>query len=297
MNRLVRSLWVMSNIPGRIWEPIVIPLGNDPQIGQPGPNPGIDHIMHVSGHTHGHTGQKSSQNRDRFLLSYQALSHSVPQQLPDQRTGKRKHQTSLKRPHQIVSHRHLCSRQLRQKDGKILSAVIIVDILQRIPKIFCRKRHAAHHRLHKTIIHKFFRPIGLWAKSRQISPQQEHHEENKLLPIHQVPLALRQGQNPLFRVLKAPYNQQDRAHRRDSYTGGSGKRKNSSNHQHPSQVSRNQHSDHLREHPASIGKAAEQPRSQRLKQKSQYPCQHPPAIKRNTVFAQQKASQSHHSDC
>ena len=135
MDGLIRHIGVMANVAGGIRKPILVPLGNQSEIGQPRPYPGIDHVMHIAGHAHRHTCQKSSQRRRTSSLTCQSLTHPVSQQLPHQGTGEYKEKSSHKRPHEIVGQSHLSPRKLREENGKILAAVVVVDIFQRIPQV------------------------------------------------------------------------------------------------------------------------------------------------------------------
>ena len=115
------------------------------------------------------------------------LIHAVVHQLERQRERKHEGTGCDQAPHHIVGQPRGRSRQLHEPGCDILSAVIIIDVIARVPGIRKRHRLAPRHRGEERVVHEFFRPVCLRLESDDPHPGRHDAEKQDLLRENQTP--------------------------------------------------------------------------------------------------------------
>ena len=176
MNRLIVFRRIIADIAGGVRKPVgIISFWQMKNLPDPRKQLSDHHIMHISSQRHTCPG-KNAAKQCRFLF-FPAIQYHLAYQTKRNSKAESSHQC----PHQIVGLCHLRMRQLCQEYGKILSAVIVIDLRSRIPQILRRKCGAAHHRHHKSIIHEFLSAICRRAKSCYIRPEKKQQRKDQFI--------------------------------------------------------------------------------------------------------------------
>lgn len=156
--------------------------------------------------------------------------------------------------HQMVRLLYIREGNLRQKYGIELAAVIVVNTASAVPEILCRNGGAAHHGLHKTIIHEFFGSVCLRVKARKVGPEKEkgekqhffHHQE---VDFRRMDAYLKASENPRSQDQYTDCDQADRCGKRNQSEASKSKYSKTGNND----------AKHFRKHPSPVMK----PRKQR----------------------------------
>lgn len=129
MNSFVRHIRIVSNVSGGIGKPVAVHF-HPFYFLYPGQNHRIDDIVHISCNGYCSPGcQPGKYRSSRLSLLFSRLSlHPVSRHLVYQGKGHGKRKPRHKGTHQIIGKFNLCTGKLCQKYGKILAAVIIIDM-------------------------------------------------------------------------------------------------------------------------------------------------------------------------
>ena len=133
VNGFIRHIRIMANIPGRVRKPVAVHIFSPGKLLDPRNDLTVHNIVHISGYRYAKPCCHSCCCRNIFFLPGKIFLQPVHTHLIDNRKRQNKRKSSHKGTHQIISKLHLTSCQLCEKHGKILSAVIIINMPFAVP--------------------------------------------------------------------------------------------------------------------------------------------------------------------
>ena len=251
---------VIPDIAGRTREPVSRFVQS-----QPLADAAVNHIVHISGKGNGASRKKTAKHRCNLAFIAALFPDAV----------------ARTRLCQMVGLLYIREGNLRQKYGIELAAVIVVNTASAVPEILCRNGGAAHHGLHKTIIHEFFGSVCLRVKARKIGPEKEkgekqhffHHQE---VDFRRMDAYLKASENPRSQDQYTDCDQADRCGKRNQSEASKSKYSKTGNND----------AKHFRKHPSPVMKPRKQSNTEHQGHK-------PPLQERNVVRSKKRRCGQH----